>query len=130
MSELKSSITVKYIRISPSKINLILKKIRGKTYTQALLLLRKIPRKSTAVIWKALSTVADQLSNQKIDLSSEKSLDKGNFIIGTAFVNRGPILKRMQPRAKGRAYRIEKIFSHLTLTLHDKKLTTNTIKNN
>lgn len=120
MSQLESSITVKYIRISPSKINVILEKIRGKTYTEALVLLRKIPKKSTAVIWKALSTAADQLSNKKIEVSSDKNFDKGNFIIGTAFVNRGPILKRMQPRAKGRAYRIEKIFSHLTLKLNEK----------
>ncbi len=119
MSQLESSITVKYIRISPTKINIILKKIRGKTYNEALLLLRKIPRKSTAVIWKALSTVADQLSNKKIESEIEKNRDKGSFIIQTAFVNRGPILKRMQPRAKGRSYRIEKIFSHLTLTLQE-----------
>lgn len=106
------SATAKYIRISPTKINLILEKIRGKSYKEALQILKYLPQKSGAIIWQTLYSAVSNATNN-FDLEKEK------LIITEAYANQGPILKRMQPRAKGRAYRIEKKFSHITIRVSE-----------
>lgn len=107
------SVTSKYLRISPSKLDKILKQIRGKTYVEAVKYLKDIPQKSGLSIWKNLrSAGADAEHNFKIQ--------KETTYISTAFVNRASILKRIQPRAKGKAFKIEKKFSHLTICLEER----------
>ena len=102
------SITSKYIRISPSKINRVLSTIRGKTYKEALDILKYLPKKAGIVTWKALySVVCNACKND--------SSDKENLIIAAAYANHGPMLKRLQPRAKGRAFKIQKRVSHVTI---------------
>ena len=95
------SATSKYIRISPSKVDLIIKKIRGKTYKQALQILKYLPQKSGAIVWQTLYSAVSNATNNF-------DLEKENLVISEAFVNQGPILKRMRPRAQGRAYAIQK----------------------
>jgi len=95
------SATSKYIRIAPNKIDVILKKIRGKSYKDALKVLKYLPQKSGAIVWQTLySAISNAINNF--------DLEKENLIIVEAFVNQGPILKRMRPRAQGRAFAIEK----------------------
>lgn len=96
------------LRIAPSKINKIIKQIRGKKYIEVLNILKKIPQKPGAVIWDALYSAASNASNNLL-LSKEK------LFISEAYVNQGSILKRMRPRAKGKAYRIEKKLCHLSI---------------
>jgi large subunit ribosomal protein L22 len=100
--------TSKYIRIAPTKINVILSKIRGKTYKEALQILKFLPQKAGALIWQTLYSA---VSNGTNNLNFEKD----NLIICEAYVNAGPILKRMRPRARGRAFAIQKKISHLTI---------------
>jgi large subunit ribosomal protein L22 len=100
--------TSKYIRISPSKISLILSKIRGKTYKQALQILKFLPQKAGALVWQTLYSA---ISNGTNNLEFEKD----SLIICEAYVNAGPILKRMRPRARGRAFAIQKKISHITI---------------
>ena len=100
--------TSKYIRIAPTKINVILSKIRGKTYKEALQILKFLPQKAGALIWQTLYSA---VSNGTNNLNFEKE----NLIICEAYVNAGPILKRMRPRARGRAFAIQKKISHLTI---------------
>jgi len=102
------SATSKYIRIAPTKINLIIAKIRGKTYKEALQILKFLPQKSGGVVWQTLYSAVSN-ATQNFNLEKEK------LIITEAFVNQGSILKRMQPRARGKAYEIQKKFSHLTI---------------
>lgn len=102
------SATSKYIRISPTKINLIISKIRGKTYREALQILKYLPQKAGAVVWQTLySAVSNGVNN--FDLTKE------NLVIKEAYVNQGPILKRMHPRSRGRAFAIQKKISHITI---------------
>jgi len=95
------SATSKYIRIAPNKIDVILKKIRGKSYKEALQILKYLPQKAGAVVWQTLYSAVSNATNNF-------DLQKDNLIISEAFVNQGPILKRMRPRAQGRAFAIQK----------------------
>ena len=102
------SATSKYIRISPTKVNPILGKIRGKSYREALQILKYLPQKSGAIVWQTLYSAVSNATNN-FDLEKEK------LIIKEAYVNQGPILKRMRPRAQGRAFSIQKKMSHVTI---------------
>ena len=112
MTETKQiiSATSKYLRISPSKIDIIVSKIRGKTYKEALQILKYLPQKSAVIVWQTLYSAISNATNNY-------DLDKENLIVFEAFVNQGPILKRMRPRAKGRAFLIQKKMSHLTISV-------------
>jgi large subunit ribosomal protein L22 len=109
---LVASATSKYIRISPTKLDKILFKIRGKTYKQALQILKFLPQKAGALVWQTLYSA---VSNGTNNLSFEKD----NLIICEAYVNAGPILKRMRPRARGRAFAIQKKISHITIKVSE-----------
>jgi large subunit ribosomal protein L22 len=98
----------KYIRISPSKVDVIISKIRGKTYKEALQILKYLPQKSGAIVWQTLYSAVSNATNNF-------DLEKENLIITEAYVNQGPILKRMRPRAQGRAFAIQKKMSHVTI---------------
>jgi large subunit ribosomal protein L22 len=102
------SATSKYIRVAPSKIDVIISKIRGKSYKEALQILKYLPQKTGAIVWQTLYSAISNATNNF-------DLEKENIIITEAFVNQGPILKRMRPRAQGRAFAIQKKMSHLTI---------------
>lgn len=102
------SATSKYIRISPSKVSLVIEKVRGKSYKEALQILKYLPQKAGALVWQTLySAVSNAINNF--------DLEKENLIINEAYVNNGPMLKRMRPRARGRAFAIQKKMSHITI---------------
>jgi large subunit ribosomal protein L22 len=106
------SATSKYIRISPTKIDVIICKIRGKSYKEALQILKYLPQKAGDIVWQTLySAVSNAVNN--FDLVKE------NLIINEAYVNQGPILKRMHPRARGRGFAIEKKISHITIRVSE-----------
>ena len=114
MNKTKESIsaTSKYIRISPSKVDVIISKIRGKSYKEALQILKYLPQKAGAVVWQTLYSAVSNATNNS-------DLQKDNLIISEAFVNQGPILKRMRPRAQGRAFAIQKKMSHITIRVSE-----------
>lgn len=109
------SATSKYIRISPTKIDLIVSKIRGKSYKEALQILKYLPQKGGAIVWQTLYSAVSNATNN-FDLSKDK------LMIKEAFVNKGPILKRMRPSAKGRGFLITKKMSHITIRVSEEKL--------
>jgi large subunit ribosomal protein L22 len=100
----------KYIRMSPSKIRRVLQQIQGKSYSDALLVLEFLPYSSCEPIIKVLRSAA---ANAK----HNKGFDEKNLIVKSAFANQGPTMKRFRPRAQGRAYRIQKATSHITIIL-------------
>jgi large subunit ribosomal protein L22 len=102
------SATSKYIRISPTKVDIVMDKIRGKTYKEALQILKYLPQKAGSIVWQTLYSAVSNATNN-FELSKDK------LIIQEAFVNKGPILKRMRPRAQGRAFLILKRMSHITI---------------
>lgn len=109
------SATSKYIRISPSKLFPIVSKVRGKSYKEALEILKFLPQKGGALVWQTLYSAASN-ATKNFDLPKE------NLIIHEAYVNNGPILKRMRPRARGRAFAIQKKMSHITVKVSEMTL--------
>jgi len=102
----------KYIRMSPSKIRRVLRQIQGKTYPDAITLLEFMPYASCIPIIKVLrSATANARNNLGFD---EKTL-----IVKSAFANKGPTMKRFRPRAQGRAYKIQKATSHITVVMEN-----------
>lgn len=100
--------TSTYIRISSFKVNLILNKIRGQSYIDALKILANLSQKSSTLVWKTLySAVCDAKENFGL-LSDE-------LFVCEAFANQGPMLKRLRHRAKGETYMIQKKMSHITV---------------
>jgi large subunit ribosomal protein L22 len=100
----------KFIRMSPTKIRRVLTQIQGKSYSDALLILEFLPYASCEPIIKVLRSAA---ANAKNNLG----FDEKNLIVKSAFANQGPTMKRFRPRAQGRAYRILKATSHITIIL-------------
>jgi large subunit ribosomal protein L22 len=98
----------KYIRMSPSKVRRVLRQITGRSYKEALLLLEFMPYASCKPVAKALRSAAANAKNNF-------GFDETNLIVKSAFVDQGPVMKRFRPRAQGRAYRILKATSHITV---------------
>ncbi len=100
----------KYVRSAPRKARLVMDHIRGKEVGDARAILKHTPRAVAADISKLLeSAVANAENNFE--------LDPGDLKVGTAYVDEGPTIKRYRPRALGRATRINKRTSHMTITL-------------
>lgn len=102
----------KYIRVPPRKARLVIDEIRGRYAEDALTFLRFIPNRAAVYISKVLaSAVANAVNNH--DLTAD------NLKLVEARVDEGPRLKRIQPRAQGRVYRILKRTSHITIILQE-----------
>jgi large subunit ribosomal protein L22 len=100
----------KYLRVSPSKVRLIADLVRGKKVDEALTILKFLPKKSGRLINKTLrSAVANAENTHTIDVDT--------LFIKSIMVDEGPKLKRWRPRAMGRATRILKRTSHITMVL-------------
>jgi large subunit ribosomal protein L22 len=100
----------KYIRMSPNKIRRVLDQIRGRSYQEALMILEFLPYDAGGPIWQVVHSAA---ANAKHNYG----LDKKKLIIDTAFADEGPKLKRIRPRAQGRAYKILKPTCHVTVSV-------------
>lgn len=101
------------VRIAPRKARLVIDLIRGKSVEEAFAILRFTPRAASPIIEKVLkSAVANAEHNYNLDTT--------NLVVESAFVDEGPTLKRYMPRAMGRASRINKRTSHITLVVNEK----------
>ena len=103
----------KYIRMSPHKIRRVLDQIRGRSYQEALMILEFLPYNASGPIWQAIHSAAANANHNY-------ELDKKNLIIDKIFADEGPRLKRIRPRAQGRAYKILKPTCHITVVLKEK----------
>nr|YP_010618929.1 hypothetical protein orf114 [Deltalsia parasitica]WAX02942.1 hypothetical protein orf114 [Deltalsia parasitica] len=105
-----SQAITKYIRTSQYKSSRVLQQIQGKSYSEAKLMLQFMPYKTCKIIMKTLDSA---FHNMKQDLS----INKKQIKIIEAYANKGPVLKRFQPRAQGRAFPIKKPTCHITIKL-------------
>lgn len=113
MEATQAKAVARYVRIAPRKARLVIDLIRGKSVGEALAILKFTPRAASPIIEKVLkSAVANAEHNY--DLNSE------NLIVSKALVDEGPTMKRFRPRAQGRASRINKRTSHITLVVSEK----------
>ena len=102
----------KYVRISPQKIRLLMNQVRGKKVDEAIQVLTFAPQKGSAILKKLIkSAVANAENNAGLDIDS--------LYIKRLYGDEGPTLKRWRPRAQGRATRIRKRTSHLTVILDE-----------
>ena len=109
---MESRAVARYIRISPRKVRLIMDQIRGRKVEEALNLLSFAPQKGAFLLKKLISSaVANAEQNFNMDVD--------NLYIKRIFADEGPTLKRFRPRAMGRATRIRKRTSHLTVILDE-----------
>jgi len=101
-----------YVRISPRKVKIVLDLIRKQPADKAMAILKYTPKAACEPVSKVLkSAMANAENNLNMDVS--------RLFVAEAHVAPGPILKRIQPRAQGRAYRINKRTSHITLVLRE-----------
>ncbi|SEG43196.1 large subunit ribosomal protein L22 [Butyrivibrio sp. Su6] len=102
-----------YARIPVQKACFVMDAIRGKDVETALAILQYNPRYASSVIYKLLNSAVANAENNK-------GMNRSNLYIAECTASNGPIMKRIQPRAQGRAYRINKRMSHLTVILDER----------
>ena len=109
----RPSAKLSYARISVQKAAFVLDAIRGKDIETAQAILAYSPRYASSVIDKLLKSAIANAENNN-------NMDKEKLYVEECYATQGPIMKRIQPRAQGRAYRIEKRMSHITIGLNER----------
>lgn len=107
---LEASAFSNYVRMSPMKIRRVLNQVRGRSYNEALLILKFLPQKSSILILKVLCSAASN-ARQRFNIN------ESSLFIKEARVDAGPILKRFQPHAQGRGFPIKKYLSHIIIAV-------------
>ena len=111
---MEAKATAKFVRVSPRKVAIVLDLIRGKDVRYAEAVLKHTPKAACEPLLKLLkSAMANAENNHDMDVS--------RLYVAECNATAGPILKRIRPRAQGRAFRINKRTSHITLVLKEKK---------
>ncbi len=105
---------LKNARIAPRKVQIVLDLIRGKDTETAMAILEHTPKSACEYLEKLLKSAIANAENNF-------GMDKDNLYISECFVCPGPIMKRIMPRAQGRAFRILKRTSHVTLAVKEKE---------
>ncbi|MBU4174428.1 MAG: 50S ribosomal protein L22 [Actinobacteria bacterium] len=108
-----SKAVARFIRVSPRKARLVVDLIRGKDLAKAQQILEYTPRAAARVVAKVLDSAAANAENNA-------KMNPDDLFVATVYVDEGPTLKRFRPRAMGRATRINKRTSHITIILEEK----------
>ncbi len=111
--EMRPSAKLSYARVSVQKACFVLDAIRGKDVQTALGILAYNPRYASSLIEKLLKSAIANAENNKC-------MNPDNLYVAECYANKGPTMKRIRPRAQGRAYRIEKRMSHITIVLDER----------
>ena len=111
--ETRPSAKLSYARVSVQKACFVLDAIRGKDVQTALGILEYNPRYASSIIKKLLESAIANAENNN-------GMNAENLYIAECYANKGPTMKRARPRAQGRAYRIEKRMSHITIVLDER----------
>jgi large subunit ribosomal protein L22 len=106
---------VRSIRVTPQKARRVIALIKGKQAQEALAILKFAPQGASEPVYKL---VASAIANARVKAdASNQYLDEQDLFVANAYVDEGTTLKRFQPRAQGRAFRINKRTSHITVVL-------------
>ena len=112
MTEAKAKLS--FARISPRKVNVVCQLIRGKDIEMATAILQHTPKAASEYLLKLVKSAAANAENNH-------KMDPEKLYVSEVFATPGPIIKRIMPRAQGRAYRINKRTSHVTLAVAEKE---------
>ena len=110
----RPSAKLSYARVSVTKACFVLDAIRGKDLGTALAVVTYNPRYASSLVKKLLESAAANAENNN-------GMKRENLYVAECYANKGPTMKRVRPRAQGRAYRIEKRMSHITVVLDERK---------
>ena len=110
----RPSAKLSYARVSVQKACFVLDAIRGKGLEEALGIVTYNPRYASTLVKKLLASAAANAENNN-------NMNRENLYVAECFANSAPTLKRIHPRAQGRAYRIFKRSSHITVILDERK---------
>lgn len=105
---------LRYARISSRKVKIVLDLIKGKGIDEAYGILRYTPKSASELLLKLMKSAESNAVNNN-------GLDRDVLYVAEAYADQGPTLKRIMPRAQGRAFRIRKRTSHITLVLKERK---------
>ncbi|MBQ9887042.1 MAG: 50S ribosomal protein L22 [Lachnospiraceae bacterium] len=109
----RPSAKLSYARVSVRKACFVLDAIRGKDVETALGIVSYSPRYASTLIKKLLESAIANAENNN-------GMDRAKLYVEECYANKGPTMKRVKPRAQGRAYRIEKRLSHITIVLNER----------
>ena len=109
----RPSAKLSFARISVQKACYVLDAIRGRKVGDALGILTYNPRYGASIIKKLLESAIANAQNNN-------GMNPENLVVAECYANKGPTMKRVRPRAQGRAYRIEKRLSHITIVLEER----------
>lgn len=101
-------------RIAPRKVQVVFDLIRNQPVDVAMAILKNTPKAACEPLEKLLKSAAANAENNH-------NMDKNSLYVAECFVTPGPIMKRIRPRAQGRAYRVLKRTSHMTIVLKEKE---------
>ncbi|MBA8827019.1 large subunit ribosomal protein L22 [Saccharopolyspora lacisalsi] len=104
----------RYVRVAPMKARRVVDLIKGRSASEALAVLRFAPQTASGPVSKVLASAMANAENNN-------SLDPDTLWVHRAYVDEGPTLKRFRPRAQGRAYRIRKRTSHITVEVESRQ---------
>jgi large subunit ribosomal protein L22 len=102
----------KMVRISPNKVRPVIDLVRGKPVDRALAILRYLPQKAAREIARTIQSAAANAENNF-------EMDPADLVVKTIFADEGPAFKRIMQRARGRADRIRKRTTHITVVVDD-----------
>jgi large subunit ribosomal protein L22 len=107
---------LRYARISSRKVKIVLDLVKGKNLDEAYGILRYTPKAASETLYKLLKSAEANAVNDP-----SKGLNRDELYIAEAFATQGPTLKRISPRAQGRAFKIRKRTCHITMVLKERK---------
>lgn len=110
---MEASAKLKSVRLSPQKTRLVVDMVRGKAVQEALNILKFSPQRPADIVAKLVRSAVANAEQKGIE-------DVDRLFIKAVFVDQGPVLKRFMPRAQGRATKIRKPTSHITVVLDEK----------
>ncbi len=108
---MEATAKVTFVRIAPRKVKIVLDLIRNKPCDEAMAILKYTPKAACEPLYKLLKSA---MANAEM-----KNMDVSRLYVAACSVDQGPTLKRIRPRDKGRAYRINKKTSHINITLKE-----------
>ncbi len=103
----------RFVRVSPTKARRVIDLVRGRSVTDALDILRWAPQAASEPVAKVIASAAANAQNNN-------GLDPATLVVATVYADEGPTAKRIRPRAQGRAFRIRKRTSHITVVVESR----------
>jgi large subunit ribosomal protein L22 len=103
----------RFVRVSPTKARRVIDLVRGKSVAEALDILRWAPQAASVPVAKVIASAAANAQNNN-------GLDPATLVVATVYADGGPTAKRIRPRAQGRAFRIRRRTSHITVVVESR----------